>query len=202
MTTQLPVKLIPPSRLDHHLERLSIGHGAIAVRGAVEVDGVVEDATRLDLSVEDVRQELVDVGADRCRTAADRDVSEERRKRGRDRLICGTPTRPIAPPGRATPIAVSIDWSRPMHSRTECAPVPPVSSRALSTASSPRWGTTSVAPNSSAREVRASWRPRMMICSARSPRHTVPLERATSARPDPRTCRPPPRPSPCRPDHH
>ncbi len=43
--------------------------------------------------------------------------------------------------------AVSIDSSRPTHSRTEWAPKPPVSSRTRSTASSPRSLTMSVAPN-------------------------------------------------------
>ena len=63
-------------------------------------------------------------------------------------LCCGTPTRPTAPPGRAMPIAVSIDAPWPTHSSTECTPSPPVSSRTRSTASTPRSETTSVAPKS------------------------------------------------------
>src|SRR5712691_1823878 len=88
---------------------------------------------------------------------------------GRDAGIVsswGTPTRPTAPPGRAMPTAVSIDCSRPTHSRTEWTPKPPVSSRTRSTASLPRSLTTSVAPNSCASAIRSGWRPRMMIRSA------------------------------------
>src|SRR5688572_6524099 len=75
------------SRLDHHLERLAIGHRAVAIGDAVEVDRAVEHLARLDPAVEDVRQELADVGADRCRPAADDDVAEERRLGSWNRLV-------------------------------------------------------------------------------------------------------------------
>src|SRR5206468_677749 len=74
---------LPPIWLgvDHHLERLSIGHRAITVRDAIEVDGAVQDLARLDPAFEDVRQELLDIGAGRRRSAADLDVAKERGKR-------------------------------------------------------------------------------------------------------------------------
>jgi hypothetical protein len=41
------------------------------------------------------REQFIDVRAHRRRTAADRDVLEERRLRTRQQLVLGTPTRPI-----------------------------------------------------------------------------------------------------------
>src|SRR5213592_1526448 len=79
------------SWLDHHLDRLSIGHGSIAVRHPIELDGAVEDATGLDRPVEDVRQELVHVGADRRGTACDPDVVEEGLLAAWHRLVLGDP---------------------------------------------------------------------------------------------------------------
>jgi hypothetical protein len=70
-------RLVPRSR-----RRTSSGR-----RHAVEVGGAVEDATRLDRSVEDVWQQLVDVGADGCGAACDPDVAVERSLAARHRLI-------------------------------------------------------------------------------------------------------------------
>ena len=50
-------------------------------------------------------------------------------------------------PARAMLSAVRIASPCPTHSRTECAPRPPVSSRTRSMPASPRSLTTSVAPN-------------------------------------------------------
>src|SRR5207253_7428407 len=49
----------------------------------------VEDAPRFDPAVEDVREQLLDVRADRGGAAADREVVVERRLRGGDRLVMG-----------------------------------------------------------------------------------------------------------------
>src|SRR3954471_16445947 len=98
----------------------------------------------------------------------------------------------MAPPGRAMPTAVAMAWSVPTHSRTECAPKPPVSSITRATASSPRSLTTSVPPNSFASVIRSACRPMMMICSppsrlaARTPqRPTAPSPTTATRLPGP-----------------
>src|SRR3954451_20116088 len=75
------------SGLDEDLDGLAVGHRAVAVRDALNVDGAVEDATGFDLPVEDVGQQLIDVRAHRGRAPADGDVLEERRLRERDRVV-------------------------------------------------------------------------------------------------------------------
>jgi hypothetical protein len=95
----------------------------------------------------------------------------------------GTPTRPIAPPGRATSSAVTTACSRPTHSSTECAPRPPVSSRTRSTASSPRSRTTSVAPNSCPSATRSGLLPSRMICSPPSRFAAITPQRPTAPSP-------------------
>ena len=59
----------------------------------------------------------------------------------------GTPTNPTCPPGRAERNAWSIDSLVPTHSSTTSGPMPSNSSLSRATPSSPRSGTTSVAPN-------------------------------------------------------
>src|SRR5690349_4492450 len=68
-----------PLGLDHHLDRLPIGHRPVATGHAVEVHDSIEDAAGLNRPIEDVRQELVDVSANRRGTARDREVAEEGR---------------------------------------------------------------------------------------------------------------------------
>jgi hypothetical protein len=70
----------------HHLDRLALGHRAVAVRHVAEADGAVEDAAGVDAAFEDVGQKLVDV-ADGCGAAADGDVVVEGRFGGGDRLV-------------------------------------------------------------------------------------------------------------------
>jgi hypothetical protein len=81
--------LSPAAALDQDLDRLALVHRAIAVGHTVEVRDPVEDAAGLDPAFEDVRRQFLDVGAGGGRTAADRDVVEERRQRGRNRLLLG-----------------------------------------------------------------------------------------------------------------
>src|SRR3712207_1623519 len=64
----------PGSGPDQDLDRLAVGHRPVAVGHAVEADGAVEDAARLDRAGEDVGQQLLDVGAHRRGAAADLDV--------------------------------------------------------------------------------------------------------------------------------
>src|SRR3954464_2187855 len=61
-------------RPDHDLDGLTLVHGTVAVRNAVEPNRAVEDAAGLDAPLEHVRQQLLDVGAHRRGTAADDDV--------------------------------------------------------------------------------------------------------------------------------
>src|SRR5436853_6565068 len=58
-------------RRHEHLDRLALVHRPVAVGYAVEVDDEIEDLARLDPYLEDVGQQFIDVGADRCGTAAD-----------------------------------------------------------------------------------------------------------------------------------
>src|SRR3954468_5633518 len=67
----------PRSRLDEDLDRLAVGHRAVAVGHAVEVGRGVQDLPRLDGAVEDVGHQLLDVGADRRRPAGQADVVAE-----------------------------------------------------------------------------------------------------------------------------
>src|SRR5207249_3803123 len=59
----------------------------VSVRHPIEADAAVEDATRLDPPLENVGQQLLDVGAYRSRSAADRHVLEECLLRARDRVV-------------------------------------------------------------------------------------------------------------------
>src|SRR6184192_2146117 len=74
-------------RRHEHLDRLALVHRSVAVGYAVEVDDAIEDPARLDPSLEDVGQQLLDVGADRGRTAADADVVVERGLRRGELLL-------------------------------------------------------------------------------------------------------------------
>ena len=62
------------------MSTLSASRSAIALiagRYAVEIDGAIEHPTRVDLALEYVGQEFLDVGARRCDTAGQGDVSHE-----------------------------------------------------------------------------------------------------------------------------
>src|SRR5882762_1376180 len=61
----------------HDLDRLALVHRPVAVGNLVEADDPVEHAARFDRALEDVREQLFDVGADRGRTTADGDVAVE-----------------------------------------------------------------------------------------------------------------------------
>src|SRR4051794_31171449 len=74
---------------DHDLEGLALVHRPVAVGHAVEADDAVEDAAGLDPAFENVRQQLLDVGADRGGAAAYRHVAVERLARRRHRLVLG-----------------------------------------------------------------------------------------------------------------
>src|SRR5581483_3756283 len=75
------------SELDEELDRLALVHRAVAVRHVLERAGAVEDAAGLDPPLEDVRQELLDVGAGRGGAAGDRDVVVEGREGRREPLV-------------------------------------------------------------------------------------------------------------------
>src|SRR5205823_10572430 len=77
------------SKLDHDLECLAFVHRAVAVGDLVEADDPVEDAARIDAAFEDIRQQLLDVGAHRRGAAAHADVVVEGRLRGRHGLVLG-----------------------------------------------------------------------------------------------------------------
>jgi len=66
-----------PSWPHHHLDRLAIGHRAVALGYAVKADRQVEHAPWVDLPVEDVGQQLLDVAPDGGRTAAELDILVE-----------------------------------------------------------------------------------------------------------------------------
>jgi hypothetical protein len=61
------------SEVDHHLDRLAVVHSPVAVGHPVEVRRAIEDASGLDPAVEDVRKQLLDIGARRRGAAGDRD---------------------------------------------------------------------------------------------------------------------------------
>src|SRR3954453_24017116 len=61
-------------RPDHDLDGLTLIHGSVAVRNAVEPNRAVEDAAGLNAPLEHVRQQLLDVGAHGRGTAADDNV--------------------------------------------------------------------------------------------------------------------------------
>src|SRR5439155_24295808 len=89
------------SRLDQDLDRFPVVHRAVAVRYVVEAHDPIEDSTRSDPAVEDIRQQLLDVRADRGGSAAHGDVVVERRPRRGHRLAWGNTTAPTAPPRTA-----------------------------------------------------------------------------------------------------
>src|SRR3954451_5217833 len=79
----------PPrrSRLDQDLDRLAVGHRAVAVGHAVEVGRGVHDLPRFDGAVEDVGHQLLDVGADRRGPAGEADVVAEEAAEADRRLL-------------------------------------------------------------------------------------------------------------------
>src|SRR5947209_12669632 len=79
----------PSSELDQDLDRFAFVHRPIALRHLVEAHDPVIDSTRFDQAFEDVREELLDVRAARCGSAADGDVIVECRLRRRQRLVLG-----------------------------------------------------------------------------------------------------------------
>src|SRR5207247_2900466 len=64
--------------LDQELDRLALVHRAVAGGHICKRAGAVEDTAGFDASLEDVRHQLLDVGACRGGAAADRDVVVER----------------------------------------------------------------------------------------------------------------------------
>src|SRR4051795_11616688 len=72
------------SGLDHHFNGLAAVHRAIAFGHTIETDHAVEDPSGLDAACEDIGQQLLDVGAHGCGSAADDDVLVEERLRRRD----------------------------------------------------------------------------------------------------------------------
>src|SRR5207244_7847870 len=98
LSTPAPARLRPrpcrarrssrlPSGLHHHLDRFALVHRPVAVGHLVEAEDAVEDAAGFDAAFEDVRQELLEVRADRGGAAAHADVVEEGRPRGGHRLV-------------------------------------------------------------------------------------------------------------------
>src|SRR5215218_3871561 len=83
-----------PSELDQDLDRLALVHRPVAVGHPADVRDPVEDAAGLDPSVEDVREQLLDVGAQRRGPAADGDVRKEGRNRVGHRVFLGQPDAP------------------------------------------------------------------------------------------------------------
>ena len=65
------------SRADEDFEAFAVVHVPISVGDAVAVGGGVEDLAGFDAAVEDVRHELVDVGADRGGATGEVDVAAE-----------------------------------------------------------------------------------------------------------------------------
>ena len=166
-----PVLLVGSSflELDQELDRLALVHRAVALGHLVERAGAVEDAAGLDPALEDVRQQLLDVGARRGRAAADRDVVEERlsassgsaraaaRRRGRRRRRRGRCRAPSASTGRG----------RRTRGRSGRRGRRSARGRARSPRRRAR-STMSVAPKSAPSAIRSGWRPSRMICSAPS----------------------------------
>ena len=75
--------------LDHHLDRFPVVHRPVALRHFLKADDAVEDAARLDPFLKDIRQKLLDVGADRGRAAAYGDIGVECRLRCGHQLVLG-----------------------------------------------------------------------------------------------------------------
>src|SRR3954464_6223016 len=75
------------SGLDHHFNGLAAVHRAIAFGHTIETDHAVEDPSGLDAACEDIGQQLLDVGAHGCGSAADDDVLVEERLRRRDDVV-------------------------------------------------------------------------------------------------------------------
>src|SRR4249919_2345913 len=74
--------------LDLELQDFAVVHRAIAVRHVLDRAGAVEDTTWLDPTVEDVRQQLLDVRAHGRGTAGDGSVLPERNA-GACRVVLG-----------------------------------------------------------------------------------------------------------------
>src|SRR5207244_696056 len=72
-----------------YLDRLALIHRPVTVGYPVEVRDPIEHTTRLDLTFENIGQQLSDIGAYRGRAAGDRDVVVERRLRRWNRIILG-----------------------------------------------------------------------------------------------------------------
>src|SRR3954454_13740333 len=58
-------------RLHHHFDGFTFVHCAVAIRHLIQTDHAIKDAAGLNFSIEHVGQELVDVGANWRRAAAD-----------------------------------------------------------------------------------------------------------------------------------
>src|SRR5919106_6753877 len=77
----------PWSWPDHDLDRFAVVHRPVAVGYFVETDDTVEHAAWLDASVDDVREQFLDVRPRGSQPATDRHVMEEGGLRRRDRLF-------------------------------------------------------------------------------------------------------------------
>jgi hypothetical protein len=71
------VVIVSPSEGDLELEDFALVHQPVAVRHLVECPGAFEDASRLDPPFQHVREQFVDVGADRGGAAGDAGVLPE-----------------------------------------------------------------------------------------------------------------------------
>src|SRR6266508_184463 len=78
MPTASPLSARRCLELDHDLDHFAVVHRPIAIGHTVEVRYPIEDSARIDPPSEDVRKQLVDVGAGRSGPAAHADVLPER----------------------------------------------------------------------------------------------------------------------------
>src|SRR3954447_3532847 len=136
----------PPLGLHHHLDRLAVVHGAVALGNALKIDRAVEDPTRLNAAFEDVWQQFLDIGAHRRGTAADDDVLVEKRLRGGDGFVMrdANAADRTARAGNTDGCVHSLVGTDAFQHGVN--PRPPVRSRTRWMASSPRSLTMSVAP--------------------------------------------------------
>src|SRR5271156_4820822 len=77
------------SRPHHHFKRLAIVHVAVTSGNTVEVHDGIEDASGMDASFQNIRQQLRDIGPHWRRSTAHRDVVVEGRPRSRHGRILG-----------------------------------------------------------------------------------------------------------------
>jgi len=86
MPTRIAVST-QPLGLHHDFDGPALVHSLVTVGDLVETDNSVEDAAGLDLALKHVRQQLLDICADRSGPAANTDIVVEHLLRGGDRLV-------------------------------------------------------------------------------------------------------------------